>query len=91
MREAAAIGRSNDDALGIGLVLAVAIGTVVLAHVVPEAPRNTIPSTSASFERDAGCTEWTDGCQICMRTAQGSSCSTAGFACVREAPRCTRR
>jgi hypothetical protein len=76
----------------LALIAAVMGGTVLAAHLAPEARRPPgPPSTASAFEQDPACLEWGDGCRICVRTPAGPSCSTAGFACVKEAPRCTLR
>jgi hypothetical protein len=48
------------------------------------------PATVFTFGREnPDCTEWTDACRVCTRTASGEiNCSTAGIACVPAAPIC---
>jgi hypothetical protein len=72
-------------------VIAVAIGTVVLAAVLPAAPKPTVPSAASFGERDRTCAEWTDGCVVCQRDADGAACSTPGIACVRGPVQCLRK
>lgn len=79
------------DLIVVLAILAIAIGTVVLAQVLPEAGRAVSPSTPSVFDREPTCAEWTDGCVVCQRTDQGPSCSMPGIACVRAAERCLRR
>lgn len=41
---------------------------------------------------DATCTEWTDGCRVCVKPASGgAACSNPGIACTPRAISCTRR
>jgi hypothetical protein len=72
-------------------ILAVVVGTVVLANLVPSADRLRGPSTSAFGEREPTCAAWSDGCITCERTDHGPSCSTPGIACVRSPVQCLKR
>lgn len=78
------------DRLIAAAILAVALGTVVLAGVLPAA-RSGPPSTASAFADDPACLEWTDSCIVCTRGAAGPNCSTPGIACARTPPRCVRR
>jgi hypothetical protein len=80
----------RDDLIGLSLALAIVIGTVALAHVLPAAPPAHPPSTPAAFDEPT-CAEWTDGCVVCQRTDQGLACSMPGIACVRGDRQCLRR
>ena len=41
---------------------------------------------------DAACTEWTDGCQVCVKPTSGeATCSNPGIACTPRALTCSRR
>ena len=41
---------------------------------------------------DAACTEWTDGCRVCVKPASGeTTCSNPGIACTPRALTCSRR
>ena len=55
----------------------------------PPAPEGA-PATVFSFGRDnPTCGEWTNGCQICTRPAEGEmQCSTPGIACTPGPPVC---
>jgi hypothetical protein len=81
----------RDDLLLFLALLAVVAATIVLAHVLPAAPTRTPPSTAAFGEQDKTCAEWTDGCMVCVKGENGSSCSTPGIACVRGPVQCVRR
>lgn len=42
--------------------------------------------------RDPSCQEWSDGCQVCVRDAEGKpQCSTPGIACTPKATTCSLR
>ena len=81
----------RDDLVLFLALLATAIATIVLAHVLPAAPPEGPPSTAAFGEREQTCAEWTDGCIVCVRAAGGPSCSTPGIACVKGPVQCVRR
>jgi hypothetical protein len=77
----------RDEALAVSLAILVALAVTMLAvlagaFAAPQAARRTTPEPS--------CSEWTDGCIVCARTAQGLACSTPGIACTRGAPRCLK-
>ena len=78
----------GDDFIAVVLALATALAMIVLVEAgAGDGP----PSTPAAFRLEPTCSEWSDGCVVCQRTAQGPSCSTPGIACVRSEPRCLRR
>ena len=81
----------RDDIIGLTLALAIVLGTVALAHLLPMAKSAGPPSTPATFDREPTCAEWTDSCIICQRTDQGLACSTPGIACVPRDRQCLRR
>ena len=58
------------------------------AHAMPKAEGT--PATIFSFGREnPTCTEWTNACQVCTRSATGEpQCSTAGIACTPGVPVC---
>ncbi len=81
--------RSRDAAFA-WIAAAATLATILVAHVAP--PRGLVPQPVAvSPAEDPGCREWTDSCRVCTRGADGVHCSTPGFACQREALRCTGR
>jgi hypothetical protein len=54
----------------------------------PAAPANATPLAAPN----PTCLEWTDGCRVCQRAANGeASCSNVGIACAPKAEECTRR
>ena len=81
----------RDDLVGFILALAIVLGTVAIAQLLPAAEPAGPLSTPASFEREPTCAEWTDGCIVCQRTGHGPACSTPGIACTPREPQCLRR
>ena len=63
----------------------------------PQAPKVPAPAsgpaTVFTFGREnPDCSEWTDACQVCTRSASGSAqCSTPGIACMPGVPVCRVR
>jgi len=72
-------------------LIAIVVGTVVLAAVLPSAPAPAVPSAAAFGDRNPTCAEWTDGCVVCQRGDHGPACSTPGIACVKGAVQCLRK
>ncbi|AWN54294.1 hypothetical protein [Methylobacterium sp. 17Sr1-1] len=81
--------RSRDAAFAWIAAIAT-LATILVANFAP-ARGPVPPPTVASPAEDPGCREWTDSCRVCTRGADGVHCSTPGFACQREALRCTGR
>ncbi|TNC12000.1 hypothetical protein FF100_17315 [Methylobacterium terricola] len=82
--------RSRDAAFA-WIATAATLATILVAHVAPARGPVPIPAAAVSPAEDGGCREWTDSCRVCTRGAEGIHCSTPGFACQREALRCTAR
>ncbi|SFU95396.1 hypothetical protein SAMN02799631_03410 [Methylobacterium sp. 174MFSha1.1] len=81
--------RSRDAAFAWIAAIAT-LATILVANFAPA--RGPAPSAViTSPAEDPGCREWTDSCRVCTRGADGVHCSTPGFACQREALRCTAR
>lgn len=81
--------RSRDAAFA-WIAAAATLATILVSHVAPA--RGPVHQTSiVSPAEDPGCREWTDSCRVCTRGTDGVHCSTPGFACQREALRCTGR
>jgi hypothetical protein len=55
----------------------------------PTVPEKAAKPVSAFGDDKPDCLQWTDGCIICKRQADGAvACSTAGAACVQTEPAC---
>ena len=84
-------------ALGFSLfVLAALMGQAIAADLLlkPVRPaQRAAPASAAPLAApNPTCIEWTDGCRVCQRAANGeTSCSNVGIACVPKAEECTRR
>ena len=63
------------------------IATVLLGALLPARPGHPFKPVAG----DASCREWTDGCRICLRLADGPGCSLPGIACTPGPERCLRR
>jgi hypothetical protein len=81
-------------------LLALALMGPAIAADLPLKPARPIqpaatpasPATAKPPGPEAACLEWTDGCRVCQRAANGEvSCSNVGIACVLKAEECTRR
>ncbi|GJD62907.1 hypothetical protein [Methylobacterium frigidaeris] len=81
--------RSRDAAFAWIAAIAT-LATILVANVAPARGPAPHPVATSPAE-DPGCREWTDSCRVCTRGADGVHCSTPGFACQREALRCTGR
>ncbi|WP_245259396.1 hypothetical protein [Methylobacterium sp. 77] len=77
----------NRDGLVAWGVAAVVVVTVLIGTFAPSSHGRSGPSSSAD---DATCAEWSDGCTICQRHAEGLACSLPGIACVPQEQHCLR-
>jgi hypothetical protein len=72
-------------------LLAVAAATVARAADIPNFPKARPAPAAQGTGLPANCLEWTDGCRVCTRQADGgTACSNVGIACVLRPVRCTR-
>jgi hypothetical protein len=79
------LSRTEISAVLLAAAIALAVATFAVfagALGTPQAGDRPAP--------EPACSEWTDGCIVCARTAQGLACSTPGIACVRGTPRCLK-
>ncbi len=79
--------RSSSGALAAWGIAALVIATVLLGALLPA--RHGTPVRSVA--EDPACLEWTDGCRVCQRLADGPACSLPGIACQVTTPHCLRR
>ena len=75
------------DGLVAASIAALVVATVLIGSLAPGAPKRHGPSSPAE---DLTCAEWSDGCRVCQRRAEGPACSLPGIACVEAEPRCLR-
>ena len=69
-------------------IVALVAATVLLGALVPgPAPHHA----AAQPGEDAACLEWSDGCRVCQRNAEGAACSLPGIACTPSQDRCLRQ
>lgn len=79
--------RSSRGALAAWGTAIVVASTVLLGALLPARPGHPMKRVA----EDAACLEWTDGCRVCQRLAQGPACSLPGIACTPVPERCLRR
>jgi hypothetical protein len=79
--------RSSSGALAAWGTAALVIATVLIGALAPT--RHSAPVRAVA--EDPACLEWTDGCTVCQRLAEGPACSLPGIACQPAAPHCLRR
>lgn len=79
--------RSSSGALAAWGIAVLVIATVLIGALAPS--RHPAPLRSAA--EDPACLEWSDGCKVCQRLADGPACSLPGFACQPGALQCLRR
>ncbi|GEP10033.1 hypothetical protein [Methylobacterium gnaphalii] len=72
-------------------IAAIVFATVAIGALVQGAPREPALATVVFPDSDPTCAEWSDGCRACMRTPDGSVCSTPGIACTAGQQECLRR
>ena len=79
--------RPSSGALAAWGTAILVVATVLLGALLPA--RHGAPARSVA--EDPACLEWTDGCKVCQRLAEGPACSLPGIACQPAAPHCLRR
>jgi hypothetical protein len=77
---------SSGERFAAAGIVALVLATVLLGALLP----NRAAPPPRSVADDPGCLEWTDGCRVCQRLAEGPACSLPGIACEPGAPRCLR-
>ena len=63
------------------------VATVLLGEILPGG--HAAPVRSAAD--DPTCLEWSDGCRVCQRLAEGPACSLPGIACQSGEQQCLRQ
>jgi hypothetical protein len=74
--------------------MAVLLALAFSSPALCDAPMaETMPSgpVLAYGDRNAACLEWSDGCVVCAREADGPHCSTPGIACQPTETACKRK
>jgi len=84
------MGWQRDEIATLLAILVILVATIVVGNLAGGgAPHHS--ASPARVEDDPACAEWTDGCIVCQRTAQGPACSMPGIACTRKDQQCLRR
>ncbi|WP_375465902.1 hypothetical protein [uncultured Methylobacterium sp.] len=81
------ISRGNGSRVAWSIAGLVA-ATVLLGALLPGRPMHAV---SASPAEDPACAEWSDGCRVCRRLAEGPACSLPGIACTPGPLQCLHR
>ncbi|MEZ0169480.1 hypothetical protein [Microvirga sp. TS319] len=82
---------ARDEALAVSLAIVTALMVTVLALLVGALAGSQASSrASGQAASEPACSEWTNGCIVCARTAQGFACSTPGIACIPKTPHCLK-
>jgi hypothetical protein len=79
----------RDEALAVTLSILAALAITAFAVLMGTGIFGVAP-----VGQDHGppnCSEWTDGCVICVRRPEGLACSTPGIACTRGKLQCLKR
>jgi hypothetical protein len=79
----------RDEIVTLLAVAVILIATIAVGNLAGRTPPPAAAPTAV--EDDPACAEWTDGCVVCQRTAQGPACSMPGIACTRRDQQCLRR
>ena len=88
--------RSYADAMLTRLALLFALVAAPALADEPSAPKMPLPAkephVSTYGAQNAACLEWTNACQVCVRTDAKAEpqCSTAGIACTPTKVTCSR-
>jgi hypothetical protein len=77
----------------VAILVALFLAGAVEAETLPApAPAPAQRPPAAPGADPSTCIEWTDGCIVCRRQADGASaCSTPGIACTPSEPSCSQR
>jgi hypothetical protein len=79
----------RDEIVTLLAVAVILIATIAVGNLAGRTPPHA--AAPVAVEDDPACAEWTDGCVVCQRTAQGPACSMPGIACTRRDQQCLRR
>lgn len=78
---------ASRDGLVVWSVAGLVAATVLIGALAP----NAQPHKAIMPADDPACVEWSDGCTVCERHAEGPACSLPGIACTKKATECLRR
>lgn len=85
-------GSRRLDALVAAAVASLVLVAVLVPALVPDAGHHPPEAVSAVRpSEDPACAEWSDGCRVCQRLAEGPACSLPGIACTKGAQTCLRK
>lgn len=75
-------------ALGVAVL---ALGAVLIGTFAPGSVHPPTPTVATAPADDLSCAEWSDGCRVCQRLAEGPACSLPGIACTLGQQKCLRK
>jgi len=76
----------------LALLLALLAARPAMADPAPPTPGKVERPVQTLGKDDPECAEWSDGCIVCRKSADGAiACSTPGAACVPREPSCAPR
>ena len=81
----------NRDRSVVSAIAGLVAATVAIGNLAPSAAPPVPPRPVTAPADDPGCAEWTNGCRVCRRLAEGPACSMPGIACTPGAHECLRR
>ncbi len=84
------MGWQRDEIVTLLAILVIVVATIAIGNLTGGGALHQ-GAAPARVEDDPACAEWTDGCIVCQRTAQGPACSMPGIACPRKDQQCLRR
>lgn len=84
------MGWQRDEIATLLAILVILVATIAVGNLAGGGAPDQ-GAAPARVEDDPACAEWTDGCIVCQRTAQGPACSMPGIACTRKDQQCLRR
>lgn len=78
---------TSNGTLAAWATVILVVATVLLGALLPARHGAQAPPVA----EDLRCLEWTDGCRVCQRLAEGPACSLPGIACTTGEMRCLHR
>lgn len=84
-------GSARLDRLVALAVAALALGAVLIGTFATGSGHPSGPTVTVAPADDPSCAEWSDGCRVCQRLADGPACSLPGIACTLGPQECLRK
>lgn len=84
------MSRAGRKAFCFGVSFALSQTAFALAEPPAQPPPAAQKPVPAFGDDHPECAQWTDGCFVCARGADGPDCSLAGIACLPAEPACLK-